>query len=385
MKKIISVLLIAVTLTFVLQSYAMDENRFLSYDKGNEIMLKNNRTVRKQNLAERKAFYQYNSSVQRTKGIDTQMATYDTPFGKFTIAYTPDMQVLLTKQTELLPVQMKFYWHMSDNSRKVTGKALSLGFRDMYLGFMKADRDYQISLKKLELQEKKYEASKLKLEQGMISPIEFEEEEYNYLKAKKAVEAGKRNRENMQRSVNSYIGSPIDTHYDTLLYSEFSRNLKLQSLDYYIEEALKNRLEITSLVEEIEVKEKHLEILTKARANEIYTEVRKEHGNVSRELETLKIKLEQARYDVENNIKSAYIDVKREGHNLRNMQETLNMQKRSYERLKNQYEQGLIPKIVIDEVALGIEELQNGLELVVYSYNTKIMKLEEASGLGPAY
>lgn len=133
------------------------------------------------------------------------------------------------------------------------------------------------------------------------------------------------------------------------------------------------------------MKEKHLEILTKARANEIYTEVRKEHGNVSRELETLKIKLEQARYDVENNIKSAYIDVKREGHNLRNMQETLNMQKRSYERLKNQYEQGLIPKIVIDEVALGIEELQNGLELVVYSYNTKIMKLEEASGLGPAY
>ncbi|HPD00799.1 MAG TPA: TolC family protein, partial [Acetivibrio sp.] len=164
-----------------------------------------------------------------------------------------------------------------------------------------------------------------------------------------------------------------------------TRNLKLQPLDYYFEKALKERLEIVSLVEEIEVKQKNLEVLTKARANEIYTEIRKEYADVSRELETLEVKLEQAKYDVENNIKSAYIDVKREGYNLRNMQETLNMQKRSYEMLKNQYEHGFISKITVDEVALGIEELQSNLDIVIYSYNTKIMKLENASGLGPAY
>lgn len=384
MKKVIFIPIVAVMLTFVLHSYATDESR-LSYDSGNEIMLKNSRTIRKQNLAERKAFYQYNSSVQRTKGVNTQWIDYETPFGKITIVYTPDIQVLLSKQTELLPAQMKYYWNLTDSSRIMTEKALSLGFRDMYLGFMKADRDYQMSLKKLELQKRKYEVSKLKLEQGIVSTIEFEEEEYNYLKAQKAVDAGKRNRENMQRSVNSYMGSPLDTHYDTLLYSEYTRNLKLQSLDYYIDKALKERLEIVSLVEEIEVKQKHLEVLAKARANDIYTEIRKEYADVSRELETLEVKLEQAKYDVENNIKSAYIDVKSEGYNLRNMQETLNMQKRSYERLKNQYEHGFIPKIAVDEMALGIEELQSGLDLVIYSYNTKIMKLEDASGLGPAY
>ncbi|HOQ37424.1 MAG TPA: TolC family protein [Acetivibrio sp.] len=384
MKKIVSMLVAAVTLTFVLQSYATKESS-LSYDSGKEIMLKSSRTISKQKLAERKAFYQYGTTVQRTKGINTQYTSFDTPFGKYTIVYTPDIQVLLTKQTELLPLQMKYYWNMTDNGRKVTEMALSLGFRDMYLGFLKADRDYKMSLKKLELQKRKLEASKVKLEQGIITSIEFEEEEYNYLKAQKSVEAGKRNRENMQRTVNSYIGSPIDTNYDTLLYSEYTRNLKLESLDYYVENALKERLEITSLIEEIELKEKHLQILSKAQAKDIYTELRKEYDDASLELETLKVKLEQAKYDVENNIKSAYIDVKREGHNLRNMQETLNMQKRSYERLKNQYEQGFIPKLVIDEMALGIEELQNTLELVIYSYNTKIMKLEEAAGLGPAY
>ncbi|HPD00520.1 MAG TPA: TolC family protein, partial [Acetivibrio sp.] len=157
MKKVIFIIIVAVMLTFVLHSYATDESR-LSYDSGNEIMLKNSRTIIKQNLAVRKAFYQYNSSVQRTKGINTQWIDYETPFGKITIVYSPDIQVLFSKQTELLPAQMKYYWNLTDSSRKMTEKALSLGFRDLYLGFMKADSDYQMSLKKLELQKRKYEA-----------------------------------------------------------------------------------------------------------------------------------------------------------------------------------------------------------------------------------
>jgi len=48
--------------------------------------------------------------------------------------------------------------------------------------------DYRLSLEKLELQEKKYNAAKLKAEKGLISGIELEEAEYDYLKAKKDVE-----------------------------------------------------------------------------------------------------------------------------------------------------------------------------------------------------
>jgi len=60
---------------------------------------------------------------------------------------------------------------MADNGRIVTEKALSLGLRDLYLGFMKSDMDYRLSLEKLELQEKKYNAAKLKAEKGLISGL----------------------------------------------------------------------------------------------------------------------------------------------------------------------------------------------------------------------
>jgi hypothetical protein len=61
------------------------------------------------------------------------------------------------------------------------------------------------------------------------------------------------------------------------------------------------------------------------------------------------------------------------------------MQEKNYQRLQNQFEQGFIAKLIIDEVKMGLEELKNGIDLAMYVYNTKIMKLEEAAGLGPAF
>jgi len=383
LKKIISAIII-VSMLIVSQVYAANDSR-LSYDAANEAMLENSRAVLKQKLTERKAFYQYSGIVQRTRGIETEMSIIDTPMGKYYYIYPPNIQVLLTKQAQLLPLQMRYYWKMADNSRLVTEKALSLGLRDLYLGFLKADMDYQLSLKKLKLQEKKYNAAKLKAESGLISGIEFEEAEYDYLKAEKDVEKCKRNRENMQRSINSFIGVPIDTAYDKVLYSELTRNLTLNPVEYYIEAALENRLEIANITEQIKIKEQHLEILGKSRAKEIYPDIRKEHEDTSLEMESLQVQLDKAKYEVENNIKSAYIDVIKERDNMDSLLATLNMQKRSYEKLKAQYEQGLISETVLLEMELAIEELQNGFNLTVYNYNTKKMKLEEAAGLGPAY
>ena len=220
---------------------------------------------------------------------------------------------------------------------------------------------------------------------GLISTLDFEEEEYNYAGAQKAFEISKRTRENMQRNVNIYMGNPADTEYESATCSELTRGLRLNALENYIERALAERYEILSIEWEIEVKRKHLEILTRARADKVYTSIKKEYQKILREIEMLEIKLEQVKYDVEGNIKSAYIDIKKEGYNLNNMYETLDMQKRNFDRLKYQYEQGLISKLMLDELELGLEEIQNGVDLLIYNLNTKIMRIEEASGLGPAY
>jgi len=386
LKKIVSIALIFFTLVFVFQTNAQEkEAKSISYNSAAEIMLKNSNTIKKQKQSEKKAFFQYNNFIQSSRGISTDGMTVDTPFGEMKFKYPKNLQVLLMMRREFYPVQMKYGWDMAVKGSGITESALKTGLRDLYLGFMKADMDYDLGLKKLDLAVRKYEISKLKLERGLISQIEFDEAEYEYLKAQKDSDASKRNRENMQRSLNSFLGVPVDTVYEKALYEEMNIRNEIKSVDYYVEKALKERLETISPAEEIKLKELYMSISARNDAHLIYTDIRKEYEKAADDIESLKVKLEKAKLDVENNIKSAYIDVKKESYNVQNMAKNVSMQKRSFDKMKSQYDQGLVPKIALDEYEIAIKELQNSFDLVVYMYNTKVMKLNEAAGLGPAY
>ena len=104
MKKLIPLAFIVMVLSFILVANAENDG-CLSYDFANKVMLEGNRDVKKQELAERRAYYLYRSTVLRTGNIETERAVFDTPFGKFSMLYTPDIQVLLTKQKNCCPVK----------------------------------------------------------------------------------------------------------------------------------------------------------------------------------------------------------------------------------------------------------------------------------------
>jgi outer membrane protein TolC len=303
----------------------------------------------------------------------------------FFISYPDDVQMLLTMQKEFMPFVQRFGWQMSLKEKELTENALVLALRDLYLGLYSTSKNCDILEKKLELENKKYNANKIRFENGLISEIESEESQYQFLKAQKNLESAKRDFENMRRNFNSFLGVPIDTEYDELLFEELKRDVRIQPLEYYLEKALENRLEVIVLEGQIEMTELQISIYEKNRVNETYTNVQKDYNEALRQLENLKAQLEQTKIDIENEIKSAYIEIKKEGYNLQSLNDTLNMQEKNYQRLQNQFEQGFIAKLIIDEVKMGLEELKNGIDLAMYVYNTKIMKLEEAAGLGPAF
>ena len=386
MKKAVSILLVSLILVFAFQTNAEEkEESVISYNTAVKMMKENNNAVKKAKVSERQAFFQYNNTVQSTRGRNTENVKVQTPFGEMTFKLPANAQMFMSLNKEFMPKQMKFAWDMSVQSGNITETALSLGLRDLYLGFLKSDWDYKIGLKKLGLAEKKFNVNKLKLERGLISKLDFDEAEYQYIKAQKDLNALKRTRENMQRSFNSFIGVPLDTEYDNVLYEDMSVRNKIEPLEYYVESALEERLEISSIEAQMDLIKLSMEISERNRANEMYTDIRKSYESSARDLESLKAKLEKAKFDVENNIKTAYIEMKKESFNVQNMAKTLEMQKRSYEKIKKQYDQGLIPGIILEEMEIGLEELQSGFNLVVYNYNTKVMKLKEAAGLGPAY
>ncbi|AUG56610.1 MAG TPA: TolC family protein [Ruminiclostridium sp.] len=400
MRKFIPIVLLALLLGMLMPTYAevekdhikvkeesvvSKEKNIISYDIAKDILIENNRTLKEKQLQERKTFYGYSNTVQISRGINTEGRSVNVFGMEFFFYYPDDVQMLLTMQKEFMPFAQRFAWQMSQKEKELTENILILALRDLYLGLYSTWRNCDILKKKLNLESKKHNANKVRFENGLISNIEFEESQYRFLKTQKDFENAQRDFENMRRNFNSFLGVPIDTEYDELLFEELKRDVKIQPLEYYLEKALENRLEIVVLEGQIEMAELQISIYEKNRVNETYTKVRKEYNEALRQLENLKIQLEQAKIDIESEIKSAYVEVKKEGYNLQSLNDTLNMQLKNYERLQGQFEQGFIAKLVMDEVEIGLEELRNGIDLVMYAYNTKIMKLEEAAGLGPAF
>lgn len=393
MRKFVPIVLFALLLGMLMPLYAeveesdikVKEKSIMSYDIAKDMLIENNSTLKEKQLQERRTFYGYSNTVQTSRGINTEGRNVNMFGMDFFISYPDDVQMLLTMQKEFMPFVQRFGWQMSLKEKELTENALILALRDLYLGLYSTSKNCDILEKKLELENKKYNANKIRFENGLISEIESEESQYQFLKAQKNLESAKRDFENMRRNFNSFLGVPIDTEYDELLFEELKRDVRIQPLEYYLEKALENRLEVIVLEGQIEMTELQISIYEKNRVNETYTNVQKDYNEALRQLENLKAQLEQTKIDIENEIKSAYIEIKKEGYNLQSLNDTLNMQEKNYQRLQNQFEQGFIAKLIIDEVKMGLEELKNGIDLAMYVYNTKIMKLEEAAGLGPAF
>ena len=384
MKKVISMVLI-VSMVGLMLPVKGENSNVITYDKAKTAMIENNRTLKKLGFEERKMFLNYNSAVQNTKNLRTDGVVYK--FGKMEFFYSFDdyLRLDLTVMKEHMPEELKYYWGMMGNNKTVTEKTLALGLRDLYLGLMKSDKDIEIVNRKFGLAKNKHDINQLKFDQGLITKQDLEESEYEQLKAEKAVDEAIRNRENMMRSLNSMLGVEISTVYETVKFDEFTRDLTFKPLEYYIENALNERLEIKNIEEEIRLKELKKGIFTSSRLFGKSYSLEDQYEDLVLEIEVLKVKLEKTKFDIENEIKKAYIEINEDLHNLESTTETIKMQKRTLDKLKTQYDGGFIAKIVLDEMEIGIDEIENAKELVIYSYNTKIMKLEEAAGLGPAY
>jgi len=384
LKKIISIALI-VSMFGILAQANGETGNIITYDKAKEVMLSNNRTLKSLAIEERKMFLNYNSIVQGTKNLKTDGVTFKFGGREFFFEYDDNTKLSLTLAKEYTPAELKYYWNKMIINKTITEKSLYLNMRDLYLGLMKSDKDYKLAQKKYQLAESKHRINKLKFEQGLITRQDLDESEYELLKAEKSVEEAKRNRENTVRSMNSILGADISTEYEEVIFDELKRNITLKPLEYYIEKALAERYEIKSIEEELRLKELKKGIIEKSKLFKKNYNIMEQYEDLELEIETLKVKMEKARFDIENDIKKAYIEIKNDLNTIESTIETIKMQKRNLDKMKQQYERGFISKIVLDEMEIGIEELENMKEYVIYSYNTKIMKLEEAAGLGPAY
>lgn len=384
MKKTVSLAIIISILLFSFQSLA-ESNTSLFWNRATALLDVNNNTLKNMAASEKNAKGNYNDAADKAMGINTVSTTATYMGMEMTIHYEPYVSMLLTQQKELLPEQMKLTWEMTRDSRTVTRNSLLIGLRGLYLGLYSADNDYKLKLEKLQLAQNINNQDKVKLQNGMISDIDKAESDYNLLKAQKDADAAKRSYDNMLRSFDSFLGISLDTKFDEIIYEEQYSPSALKQLDYYVDKGLAGRLDISGVEKQRTLLEKKKEIMDRFPLSLNTVSARKDYDNLQRDIESQKLKIEKAKLDVEKGIKDAYVEVSIAGKKVEDLKRTLDLQENTLESTKKKFQAGFISKTMLDQLEIGVEELENGYKAMVFDYNTKLMKLENAAGLGPAY
>lgn len=345
----------------------------------------NNNTLLNLIGSERTARRQYNDAVEDAKYINPD-GMFIKLFGeKHYIKFEQETQMNLTLQKELYPEQMKLSWEMTRDNGTIARNNIMLGLRNLYLGLYNADNNRKLIQKKYELAQNIYKQNMIRHERGMISDIDLTEAEYDFLEAKMAVDASERNYENMLRSFNSYIGVSPETEYNSILYDEQFDESRLKPCEEYVKKALAIRLDISG-------KEKQLSLLRRQKAiMDRYPKmlsiptVREDYDDILLQIDILILDLESVKFNIAKEIEEAYVEVDGAKKNVVNMKSMLDIQKSSLDNMEKRYQSGMISKNMLDQAQISYDEMENNYKALLFDYNTKLMKLEYASGIGPGY
>lgn len=381
MKRIISSLVILLILMSGLNIYAA--NNSITYEEAKKQLLSSSSGLRKQRLNTYKAQIQYDNAVKNNESLSIddikkgflalggKLSTYD--------------EMNLLKQRDFTPSQMKYYWELSQNSEIIMQNTLVLNLRETYVACLNAENDLGIKQQRLDSSLKLENQSRVKLKSGLISQINADEVSNNLLKAQKDLECAIRNRENSVLALNSFIGTSIKVEYNKFSFIEEMNKMQLNSVDYYVEQALKNRMELSDLQKQIDLKKLEIKVMEVNRVNEIYFQARIDYGSLVNGAKSLEAKVIQTRSDIETEIRNGYSDIKKAKEEIMNAKKAIATKERKLTLTKAQYQAGKISDLDMGELQIELYELKNTYNVAIYNYNTKILKLVSTTGFGPKY
>ena len=363
MRKKVFTLIIINTIIFTLgvQSLASSESAILNRLKAVEMVVQNSSAVwdvkKNANFAER----DYQKQVLRSQGVNTvKMFLFKHPITDEDIYYYFDpfeqMQMRLLK--EFVPEQLKYVWEMQKLLGTVIETSMANAADELFLGLYSAYHGKLLAEKALETSQKSFEREKVRFEKGLITQTELDEANLALLSAKNSVLKAERDFENMHRQFNAMAGLNSEYRYDIIGMPYFTYNSINITEEDAVNKALSNRAEIRDLKNRISLMEFQMDIYTHKNVYKSYPDAREDYKNLQDDLDQLNIRLSQYQYDIEKEIRKMYRELNRCYLDLELAKLNLSRQKKKLETVTAQYQAGLVPESVLEQLELAIYQLE---------------------------
>ena len=384
MKRIAAAIIAAVIMLLPITANAEAEYS-LTFERAKAFMNVNNADLKKLLRDEDDALGAYKRNADQAKLVDTEGFTVTFNDEDYYIRYGPEAKLAMRKVKELYPEQMKFSWEYTRDMRISTANKLTSTLRGIFFGVYNASEDVKLKQMQLDLTAKVNKQDKLKLERGLITTLAKQESDYNLKKAQNDLNVAKRNYENAVRSLNQFVGLPARTQYTDIVNEDVLTNYAWKPVDYYIEQALANRSDITSIRKQIALKEQDKSITEDFSVYKNSTTALDEHERLLYDIEQLKLDLESVKLTITDEIKNALVDVLQAEKSVDSLNNTLKLQRSNFSKMQARYKAGLISENVLDQAEIGLKQVENGYNATLFDYNTKIIRFNDAVGIGPGY
>jgi len=152
-------------------------------------------------------------------------------------------------------------------------------------------------------------------------------------------------------------------------------------LDYYLDQAMKNRSEIKSLQRQIELRELEKSIIETDQMYKNYTSLKEQHKNLETSISSLKLELERTVLDIKEEVKSAYNNVLEAKEAIEREERNLENNKKMLEITKAKYDIGKASRLDVKRAEINIIDGEYAIKTAIFNYNTQLMRLFYTAGL----
>ncbi|AKN33471.1 hypothetical protein Ccar_22635 [Clostridium carboxidivorans P7] len=340
----------------------------LQVDNAINMAISNSYQLKKLDVGIQQAKNSYNDST-RNAAKYTKMLPY---------AFQQDERLNLIKGIDFPQLEYKSSIAQYTNIKEVAQNQLKLGVYQLYLGLISAKEGLDVEQQNFNTVEQQYKKAQLQLQLGLVAPVDVKTSEAAYNTEKAKLNQVQRQYDSLTQQLNQLIGVDINTKYTGFANDNLQTQAEQKTYQEYLNDALKNRVEIKNDIENINLKNTEF-----SSVKGVYSyNTQPQYKIAEYSVENAKNKLDTDKINISIDINKLYNDLQLQVGKLQPEQKKYDSAKRTYDKALQSYNLGMLSKIDFDRAAVGLKAEEISLKSIQRNVWLAQTKLQYASSVG---
>lgn len=252
------------------------------------------------------------------------------------------------------------------------------GSEQLYNTLLTMNGFYELQIKGHKLKESQLNTISEKYKVGKATKGEADKAANDLIISSLEINKMKREIENLEMNFKMMLGLKLTAKLNFVDEQKTSKEIKI--LNYYIEEALKNRSDIQTIEVSLDTKKVEFEYV-----EDYYSRFSDSYLIIKSEINEINLEIQETRINIEKEIREAYMDVLQKEKDVDIKEKELSNMKNQIQEMERYFALGYLTQDSIDGYQMFVMQKENDYKSAVRNYNYALKAIENASMIGPGY